>query len=83
MNRGVREGRSRFRGVSGTDGHWQCKLRIANLELRLGRYSDERDAARVYDLIAALLLGDDAQLNYPNQLPHKTLSRLRQLVFIR
>ena len=83
MNRGVRAGRSRFRGVSGTEGHWQCKLRIANQELRLGRYSDERDAARVYDLIAALLLGDTAQLNYPKQLPHKTLSRLRLLMIVR
>ncbi|WP_424950588.1 HNH endonuclease [Deinococcus sp.] len=83
MNRGVREGRSRFRGVSGTEGHWQCKLRIANQELRLGRYSDERDAARVYDLMAALLLGDAAQLNYPRQLPHKTLFRLWQLISAR
>ena len=83
MNRRSREGRSRFRGVSGHEGSWQCKLRIANQELRLGRYSDERDAARIYDLIAALLLGDAAQLNYPKQLPHKTLQRLRALLYQR
>ena len=80
MNRGVREGSSRFRGVSGHSGRWQSKLRIDNHELRLGRYSSERDAARVYDMIASLLLGDDAQVNFPKLLPRKTLSRLRQLL---
>jgi HNH endonuclease len=80
MNRGLMQGRSRYRGISGTPGRWQAKLKIGGIELRLGQFVSERDAAHVYDLFASLLLGDDAQLNFPHQGRKTTLARLRLLL---
>lgn len=56
---------SRFKGVSWdrTRGLWQAKITVDRHCRNLGRYDDEADAARAYDLAAVLAWGEFALTN--------------------
>ena len=57
---------SRFKGVSRFRGiRWQAQIRLQNKNTHLGVYTDEVEAARVYDAAARANYGEFARLNFP------------------
>jgi hypothetical protein len=74
-----RRGSSRYKGV-----HWNAREKIwkATIGYRykliyLGRFNNEKDAARVYDSAAAHYYGTFARLNFPCQTPGRYRPRAR------
>ena len=85
---------SRFVGVSfdKRGGRWKAYIKFQAKRIWLGRYDDEIDAARAYDLAAKKYHGEFARLNFTEQkgkspkttapLKHRPKkSKLRRLVF--
>lgn len=65
-NRLSKVGSSRFKGVSwdGVNCKWYGKITVNLRVIRLGRFSDELEAARAYDAKARELLGEFARTNF-------------------
>ena len=56
---------SKYRGVSKEGNRWRCRIRIDNKDIYLGRFDTEEEAARTYDKIAKLYIGEVVRLNFP------------------
>lgn len=59
---------SKYKGVSfdKSTGKWYTLVCCQSKQYNLGRYDDERDAARAYDAKARELFGEFALTNFPN-----------------
>lgn len=62
-----RDGRSQFKGVSWchTTARWRATIRVRNCQIHIGRYDDDRVAAKAYDKAASSYFGEFARLNFP------------------
>jgi AP2 domain len=62
---------SRFKGVCWNSGRkkWLAQIRIDGRNRYLGLFSCEEDAARFYDMMAWEAWGEDACLNFPEDVP--------------
>lgn len=62
-----RTGTSRFKGVSWSSSQQKgyADIQVNRIRYRLGCFSDEEDAARAYDAVAAREQGEFAVLNFP------------------
>lgn len=62
-------GTSQYRGVSWAknDGKWVAYIQFQNKSRYLGHFSNEEDAARVYDKAAQELFGEFCILNFPEE----------------
>lgn len=73
QNRTKASGRwmSDYKGVcwSSRTSNWVADIRHQGRLRRLGYFEDEVDAARMYDAAAAVLFGEFAVLNFPNEVP--------------
>jgi len=61
--RGKIKSTSRFKGVVRCNDKWRSRIRVNNKEIHLGVYSDEVQAARVYNEKAFEVWGEDAYQN--------------------
>jgi hypothetical protein len=61
------KGNSRYRGVTfdKSRGKWMASAGPAGTRRNLGRFDNEQDAARAYDIAATRIYGDFAKLNFP------------------
>lgn len=67
-NSALRSHSSRFRGVSRRRaGRWAVTIRVQGAGRHLGTFTDEEEAARVYDAAAQAEFGEFATLNFPQQ----------------
>lgn len=59
---------SDYRGVfwSNTKNRWMVEIYRGRKKIYVGRFVDMEDAARAYDSVAKQYLGDEAQLNFPD-----------------
>lgn len=66
MNGRGRRGTSRYKGVhwSHAHGKWGCAIKAGDRHIWLGLFSDEEEAARVYDAAAKAHFGRFARLNF-------------------
>jgi hypothetical protein len=55
---------SQYRGVTWYAGKWVAQARVNGKAKKLGRFTDEEDAARAYDAAALEAYGDHANLNF-------------------
>ena len=60
---------SAYKGVSWdrSRGRWQAKIQANRRHKNLGRYDDEAEAARAYDVAALAHFGEFARLNFPRE----------------
>lgn len=65
----ARKKSSEYRGISWDSKHqrWQVRLTRNGKQIFNGRFTDMEEAARVYDSIAYHYLGNEAQLNFPDE----------------
>ena len=54
----------KYRGVSKNGRHWQVSIMIKKKKMYMGSYSNEDEAARVYDKVALQYHGNKAITNY-------------------
>ena len=64
INNDKKSRRSRFRGVSKNGNHWQVLIMVKKKKKYLGSYSNEEEAARIYDKVALKYHGNKAKTNY-------------------
>jgi hypothetical protein len=64
INNNKKSRRSRFRGVSKNGNHWQVLIMVKKVKKYLGSYSNEEEAARIYDKVALKYHGIKAKTNY-------------------
>ena len=59
---------SPYRGVSWHRGNrrWRAKIRTHDIHVWLGYFDDPETAARVYDVAAKKLFGDESFYNFPD-----------------
>lgn len=55
---------SKYRGVTRHAGKWIAQARVNGKNKKLGRFTDEEDAARAYDKAALAAYGEHAHLNF-------------------
>jgi hypothetical protein len=60
-----RNSASRFKGVQRWERWWRARIRTNGVELCLGYYGTEEDAAIAYDWAAQALFGSFAKVNFP------------------
>ena len=60
-------GTSRFKGVSLNHDRWRVRISLAGVEVAIGTFMHEEDAARAYDAAALVLHGQFALLNFPQE----------------
>eukprot|EP01047_Picozoa_sp_COSAG01_P099216 COSAG01_NODE_29273_length_641_cov_1.178967_1_plen_74_part_01 len=62
-----RQSASSYRGVSWhkQQGQWKAQIQHGGRQQHLGRFTDEAEAARAYDVRARQLHGAAARLNFP------------------
>ena len=68
MNTVSREGSvSQYKGVSKgrQPGRWRATIKVGSVQIALGQYSTEEDAARAYDVAAVTHFGEYARTNFP------------------
>jgi len=67
--RGHNDSSSRFKGVSyeKSRGKWAAGITVNKVHLNLGRFDDEREAARAYDRAALIHHGEFAWVNFPEE----------------
>lgn len=65
MNRRKTNGTSQFKGVSFYSGKWHAYIERDGIKRKLGTFTNEIDAAQVYDKNAKELFGAFARLNFP------------------
>lgn len=58
---------SLFKGVARSKTRWQAQITVDKRGINLGRYVEEVDAARAYDLAALQYFGEFAVLNFPEE----------------
>lgn len=58
-------GSSKFKGVCRVNGKWHAGIQVSMVQIGLGRFTDESDAARAYDRAALENFGEFAWLNFP------------------
>ena len=70
FNQKMRGGSSEYKGVSleKKTGLWRSYITHSGRRKYLGRYGNEIDAAKAYDMAASRLFGDFANLNFPSML---------------
>ncbi len=70
--------RSQYKGVSFYDDVYVVRIYVNEENLYLGRFTDERLAAQVYDFAATKYYGEFAALNFPDEplLPEATYYRV-------
>lgn len=69
-NHGAQRGaKSQYRGVSFYESMFYVRIFVNGCNQYLGRYTDERLAARVFDFAAAQHFGEFARLNLPDEPP--------------
>jgi len=58
-----------YRGVSwnNVNKNWVSYIKLNGIQIHLGSYSSEADAALAYDVAARVAFEDLAQLNFPEQ----------------
>lgn len=56
---------SKYKGVMWDRNKWKARLRTQGKEFNLGRYENEEDAAKAYDIKALEVWGEFAFLNFP------------------
>lgn len=61
---------SKFKGVSWDEprGMWLVQIRKGSVHSHVGRFDNEIAAAKAYDAAARVLFGENAHLNFPDQL---------------
>lgn len=69
QNMRPQRGTSSYKGVcwNSYSGKWQAYINASKRTQYLGRFTDEREAARAYDRAARALFGDHARLNFPEE----------------
>ncbi len=63
MNARPQGGSSRFKGVYFNHGRWCARITVDGCLVQLGRYDQEKDAARAYDAAAVEHFGERARPN--------------------
>ncbi|CAI2387060.1 unnamed protein product [Moneuplotes crassus] len=71
--------RSKYIGVSKSSVHWQALINVKKVKKYIGTFSDEIQAARVYDLYAVALQGQKASLNF-NYTPQEMLETVENYI---
>lgn len=65
-NSANKKSKKKYKGVVKThNGMWQAQISANGIHATLGAFTVESEAARVYDLAAALLYGEFAVFNFP------------------